>query len=186
NGSPTLTISHINLSNVSDEYDLISLLNEINSDILSFQELTPDWSFIIKKVLSYNYPYSTTLVRIDPYGKGVYSKFPILEIDTIVYDEIQDLSLTVNNGGSTFQILSTYLIPALDQTSKSSCRFQVNSLIDQLQNNPNHRIVLGEYNMVYWASEIRRLRSQTGLLNSRRDIMPASLKVPYDHIFYTP
>jgi endonuclease/exonuclease/phosphatase (EEP) superfamily protein YafD len=46
-------------------------------------------------------------------------------------------------------------------------------------------IVLGEFNTVYWSDEIRAFREATNLNNSRKDVIPANLKIPYDQIFYS-
>ena len=45
---------------------------------------------------------------------------------------------------------------------------------------------MGEFNQVYWSHDIILFRTKTNLLNSRRTVNPATFKMPYDHIFYTP
>ena len=49
---------------------------------------------------------------------------------------------------------------------------------------PQKTIVLGEFNMVYWSDEIRQFRETTHLRNSRKDVIPASFRAPFDHVFY--
>ena len=56
---------------------------------------------------------------------------------------------------------------------------------DHISKNEGSKVVLGDFNMVYWSSRIRDFRNTTGLMNSRRDISQSVLSIPYDHIFYS-
>lgn len=183
-GSTKLSITHINLGNAEDVYDLIGVLNRNNADVISFQELTPDWSTQLTSVIEKTHPYKFEEIRIDPYGKAIFSKYPIRGVDTISYGNHRDYSLKVQVGSELFQLVTTYLVPALNSSAIVKAQNQLNQ-ISKYVNNNNTCLIFGEFNMVYWDEEIITFRNNNELLNSRKDIQPTSLKVPFDHIFYS-
>lgn len=179
-----LHVAHINLANVQDPFALIPLLIKLDCDIISIVELTPDWENILLSSLATDYPYHTEMVRIDPYGKAVFSKYPISRIDTIASDEARDLAVKIEVGEEDFMIYNTYIIPPLDQSSIIKAKNQLDLLTAAIQGVPRS-IVLGEYNMVYWSSLLKNFKSNAFLQSSRRDIIPSSLDVPRDHVFHS-
>jgi len=181
-----LKVAHVNLSNVDDRLDeLVGIMEEENVDVISFQELTPDWTQLLRDELSMAFPHRTENVRIDPYGIALYSKYPMKHQDTILADGIPSVCLEIENGGEVFHVISSYLTPALDSKSIEKATSQLSRIKKEIQEKGDRVIALGEYNMVYWAQEIREFRSDTKLKNSRRDISQGNLRVPYDHIFFT-
>jgi len=186
NEEAKLKVAHINLSNVDDELDnLTKIIADEEIDLLSFQELTPDWEPAIQQAVAAVYPYKYSFVRIDPYGMAVYSRFPFEKSDTIQCKGIPSMCLEVKKNGTLFHIVSTYLAPAFDKTGLETASAQLKRISKRVENNKDHLIALGEYNMVYWTQEIRDFRSTNKLENSRRDIAQGNLRVPYDHIFYS-
>lgn len=185
NYTSKLNISHINLGNISDQESMIRLLMESDIEVISFQELTPEWVGYIDEALNKNYPHTYKAVRIDPFGKAIYSKFPIKILDTLNTTFAFDLLFEVSKNDQKFNIISTYLTPSLNNSSNNLARIQMKNISNVINEKLKNSIVLGEFNMVYWAQEIRNFREASKLNNSRKDVIPASLKVPYDHIFYS-
>ena len=183
--NPKIEIININLGNAEDGLGLIDVISNHQADIWSFQELTPDWADIISKALETRFPYKFVQVRIDPYGKAIYSKFPIKAIDTIKFENHYDVGADILVEDKPFHIVSSYLIPALNKTSLSKARRQLSLLSDNVASHQERCLVFGEFNMVYWDEEIIRFRTENSLNNSRKDIMPTTLRVPFDHIFYS-
>lgn len=186
NTEAKLNVAHINLSNISQDVAELEyvLLSEM-VDIVSFQELTPDWNAVIIETLNENYPYNSSQVRIDPYGMAIYSKHPFIVSDTFECHQKPNLKIKVLKDKKEFQIISSYLTPALDQNSIKKAADQLKSIAKQVKSATCPNIVLGEYNMVYWTPEIREFRTETNLTNSRRGLSDSNLRVPYDHIFFS-
>jgi len=186
NEEAKLKVAHVNLSNVDDELDnLTKIIADEEIDLLSFQELTPDWEPAINQAIAAVYPHKYSFVRIDPYGMAVYSKYPFEKSDTIQCKGIPSMCLEVKKNGTLFHIVSTYLAPAFDKTGIETASAQLKRISKKVAEDNDHLIALGEYNMVYWTPEIRDFRSSNNLENSRRDIAQGNLRVPYDHIFYS-
>lgn len=182
----SLEVAHINLANLDDSTNQITeLLRDQNIELVSFQELTPDWAPLLDDVLKSAFPYSVQEVRIDPFGIAVYSKYPFVVSDTFMYEDKPAVQTVVEKDGRQFEIISSYLIPAFDQQSQLQAAGQLSKIAEHVTQSDLPLISLGEFNMVYWAHEIRTFRARTGLINSRRDISQSNLRLPYDHIFFS-
>ena len=185
NNNPKIKLSHYNLSNLDNPYELVAAIEKENADVISFQELTPDWHAILEIALKNNYEYYTDIVRIDPYGKGFYSKYPIVKVDTINKSTFQDLRIQCSHQGNEYVFYSTYVIPALDKRSRALAKEQLTQISEKVKREIRPSLVFGDFNLVYWSEEVSHFRNNSLLNNSRKEVVPASFKLPYDHIFYS-
>jgi len=186
NTEAKLNVAHINLSNLTFEIsDLKDMLNEEKVDLVSFQELTPDWNIVLNELLKSEFPFSKSEVRIDPYGMALFSKIPFKNIESFKCKDKPNLKITVEKEGEKFQVICSYLTPALDQKSIETASTQLTKIAEEIKKSEYPLIALGEFNMVYWTNEIREFRSDTKLTNSRRGLSDGNLRVPYDHIFFS-
>lgn len=179
-----VAVAHINLSNITDEPNMIKTLAYSNVEVVSFQEYTPEW-VTLKEQLKTWFPYSLELLRIDPYGKAIFSKYPIFLHDTLNKNIASDVSFEIVKNNHAFNFISTYLIPSLNSKTLEAAKSQLKIINEELGYTPKSTIILGEFNMVYWSSELRHFKERSNLQNSRKEIIPVSFKVPYDHMFYT-
>ncbi len=186
NTKAKLNIAHINLSNITFEFkELRTLLNEEKIDLVSFQELTPFWNEVLHNLLQVDFPFSKSEVRIDPYGMALFSRVPFKNSGSFKCMDKPNLKLTIEIDGKEFQVISSYLTPALDQKSIEAASTQLTRIAEEIKKSEHPLIALGEFNMVYWTNEIREFRSDTKLTNSRRGLSDGNLRVPYDHIFFS-
>jgi endonuclease/exonuclease/phosphatase (EEP) superfamily protein YafD len=179
-----ISLAHINLSNIASKEKMIDALASSNIDVVSFQEYTPEWIELKDKIKTW-FPYSKEALRIDPYGKIIFSKYPIHTFDTINRQVASDIKFEIVKNNHTFNIISTYLVPSINANSLAKAKKQLEQLNYEITKTPNSTIVLGEFNMVYWSNELKDFKEKSKLQNSRRDVIPVSLKVPYDHIYYS-
>lgn len=183
----SLSLAHINVSSVTEVHDsLHAILKTLNADVISFQEVTPDWEQIILKELSENYPYKKSYSRIDPFGKCIISKFPISFIDTFNINNKPNVMIAfqISDDEEIF-LLSTHLLPPLDKETTEHNRAHLSILSSVLAEIRVPFIVAGDFNLVYWANEIRSFRNNAKLSNSRRAASKGGMQISYDHIFYS-
>jgi endonuclease/exonuclease/phosphatase (EEP) superfamily protein YafD len=185
NEQTTLHIAHINLSFAGKPEDLVKILEDHSIDVISFQEFTPEWSYILPDLLSDSFPFALQYPRVDLYGKAIFSRYQIFDESIIFLNGSPNLDFSLNKNGFKFNIYSVYLTPALDKISRIKSAQELESLENILRKVTENKIVIGELNQVYWSGEIMKFRRTSGLLNSRRDIMPYKNKIPYDHIFHS-
>lgn len=186
NGRNKLTVVHINLSLITDVETVRNIISDESIQVISFQEYTPDWASIIPEITKAKFPYIYQDVRIDLYGKAIFSKNIIRKSEVINYTDIPNIETQIESGDDVFTILSSYMTPALDNMSKTQAKSQFRFLEEYSLKNKDGKIIMGEFNQVYWSHDILSFRNKTGLLNSRRNVFPTTMKMPYDHIFYSP
>jgi len=186
NNLPAVDIAHFNLSNIQESRDsLYKLLNRLDADVISFQEYTPDWDHYFESHKLFKYDYFSKEVRIDPYGMCIFSKYPIKNASLYYHNEIPNYKSKLQLGDLDISMFTSYLLPPFSPTGKVETRAHLQRIVNKVKESVIPSIVLGDFNMVYWENDISDFRAQAGLSNSRRDIDVTSLKIPYDHIFYS-
>ena len=183
-----ISIAHFNTSSASDGYaSLVQSALESEADIISFQEVTPDWDIYLKQNLSETYPFFASNVRIDPYGMAFFSKIPIENYDTFHYQDIPHQMANISiSENKQVNIISAHVLPPVGQVMNERAKMHLNTIAEIIQGKPDPSIVLGDFNLVYWSNEIRDFRNKADLANSRRDIASNLFKIPpYDHIFFS-
>jgi endonuclease/exonuclease/phosphatase (EEP) superfamily protein YafD len=69
---PKFSIAHFNLSESSNDYnEVISAIKQTNADIISLQEVTPDWNPVLKDSFSKIYPYSCQVGGFDLHSSKI-------------------------------------------------------------------------------------------------------------------
>ncbi|MDF1698663.1 MAG: hypothetical protein P1U56_22615 [Saprospiraceae bacterium] len=186
NEESKLNVAHINLGNFTYDFESIEeLLLDEKIDVVSLQEYTPYWDDLFGEHFKLLFPYSKSELRIDIYGLAIYSRLPFIASETFMCDGVPNMNVTVKKENATFQVISSYLTPALDNQSLTVAAKQLGMIAEKVNDSTEPLIALGEYNMVYWTKEIRSFRAKTNLQNSRRDLVEGNFRVPYDHIFFS-
>ena len=185
NTEAKLSVAHFNVSNIQDLDHLISTVDELDVDLLSFQELTPDWNYILQEKLKVQYPYNMSIVRIDPYGMAMYSKKNFATMDTFMFDNKPNLQAELLIDDKAISVFGSYIVPEITKTSTLQTREHLDMISYKIRDEKSPVIALGDYNMVYWANAISRFRAKAQVIHSRRDVSEDGLKPPYDHIFFT-
>lgn len=185
NDEPQLSVAHFNVSNVQDIRHMIKTIRDINVDLLSFQELTPDWNKILQDSIQDMYPYNISLVRIDPFGMAMYSKDAFESIDTFLYDNKPNLEAELLVDQQPIYVIGSYIVPNNGKNEDVETLEHLDLIEYRVRNKDTAVVALGDYNMVYWANPISRFRANAQMMHSRRDVTEGKLKPPYDHIFYS-
>lgn len=186
NNSPILSMAHINLSYIDKGYEeLLKIIDELDPEIISFQEMTPDWNYILKENLSRQYISKYSLVRMDTYGMAIYSKKMFTNVDTFMYQNIPNIKSEINLDGETLFLFSSYLLPPLNKSSTENMQNHLALISEKVIEISDPVFAIGDYNLVPWSPEIRDFRVKTNLGLSRRNIDVSRFQKPYDHIMYS-
>jgi hypothetical protein len=177
--------AHLNLSLITDAEDVVKVIKDPEIEFISFQEYTPDWGNIIPSLAGTEFPFSYQDIRMDIYGKALYSKNRIVDSSLIFTNKTSQAILGIEKNGEKFTVVTTYITPALDKRSKEVSRQELIALGDSIMKLNTNLLVLGEFNQVYWSSPIIDFRKKTSLQISRRSVNPSNFRMPYDHIFYS-
>ena len=186
NNSPILSLAHINLSYIDEGYEaVLKIIDKLDPEIISFQEMTPDWNYILKENLSKKYISKYSLVRMDTYGMAIYSKRMFTKVDTFMYQNIPNIKSELTLGDQPFIICSSYLLPPLNKSSTENMENHLALISKKINEIDAPVFAIGDYNLVPWSKEVRDFRVKTKLGLSRRTIEISKLQNPYDHIMYS-
>lgn len=196
NTRPQVSVAHIDLS-LSDDYtETMHTIWSTDVDVISFQEYTPDWHNYLQRELAPRYPYHNTMTRIDPFGMALYSKYPLSDVDTLVFQEMDDIpalysSLWVDDD-TEIHFITTHTVPAINHLAYERIREHFTLIGKYIEDLSGPVITLGDFSLPSWSSEIKDFKLITNLHDSRRDIVPAgfrkavfAFRIPIEHIFYS-
>ena len=192
-GKEAVKVAHFNVS-ASDDYQfMIDEIKECDADLISFQEVTPDWDIVLKESLSEIYPHSKTVVRFDPFGMAVYSKYPMNNLDTFICEGVPNIVGTVDfgNPGKEVCFITSHALPPFYTSDYKKLRTHLRRIATYSNEASCPVLTMGDYNAVPWSYEIQDFRSVSNLNDSRRGFFPNSngsfsiFQLPSDHIFYS-
>ncbi|MBK6782512.1 MAG: endonuclease/exonuclease/phosphatase family protein [Saprospiraceae bacterium] len=184
NNQPTLGLTHINLSSVTSGNVLERMAKDKSNDVISFQEVTPDWDDILKEIFLDSFPFYFMEEKLDYQGKAFFSKHRFIVQPDIPLNNNFAKFIILEKGKEKYHLISTYLTPPLNEKDKSVNEKELMDLTGKMIEIPNAAFVFGELNRVYWAKPIIQFRKKSLLMNSRRNVQ-LSFKTSYNHIFYT-
>lgn len=183
---PAINIVHTSTSTLAQDWEESFLaIDRLNTDVITFLEVTPAWQTVIDDYFKDEYTYRTSLVRIDDLGAAVYSMFPISSVDTIIHVNNPSLSLALSlPRDRTVHMILSNTNPPLFRQSFIELRDQLEVLgqeANKLEKQP--LLVVGNYNLDQFSDELQDFRAQAKLRDSRKTMTP-SLSPPTNHIFY--
>lgn len=167
----------------------VFLFQQLNPDIICIEELTPDWvDFGLKNKTKY--PYQTTLLRVDPLGKGIYSKLPFIHVDTLNYQNKPILLCTIQNENKDSVCIGVCNTPPpLTLRDFQRLTIYLDSFAIYLQKRPKLQLIATNLNIVPWSSEFRRFKTNSNLFSSRRDnnegINSSFFSIPNNEILFS-
>ena len=190
----TLNVAHFNVSSsMNDFQETIKEILAIDADVISLQEVTPDWDYELKSSLQKKYPYSKTVVRLDPFGLAIYSRLPLISTDTFMYEDIPNIvgTVQVNDKQQEVCFIASHTLPVFYTNDYERQRNHLMAIAKYSSSTNCPVITIGDYNAVPWSYEIQDFKAAANLNDSRRGFMPASdgafslFQIPSDHIFYS-
>lgn len=192
---PIIKIAQFNITASNSHYDsTIMAIKNTNVDIVSVQEVSPDWGKILKDSLKEVYPYTCEIEGLDVYSMKLFSKFPFASCDTFYCDMIPNLAVGFKNpyAKGNLYVISSYIAPPVYATAYKELQKQLDTLAAYTERLSSPVITLGDYNIHASSYEIQQFRRDAKLNDSRRGFRPdrndgyiSLLEVPTDHIFYT-
>ncbi|MEO1517590.1 MAG: endonuclease/exonuclease/phosphatase family protein [Bacteroidota bacterium] len=182
--SQVIKFSHLNISNSGEDYPTtIETILSADADIISIQEVTPDWARALQEPLKALYPHSKTLTRLDPYGVAVFSKHPFRSIDTFHFEEIPNIVGSIRPPGfdKDIHFISAHTVPPLYSTAFERMKAHLDKIIYHVQMTNGPMITMGDFNAPPWWAEIQNLKDAAYLQDSRR-----SSQSSFDNLFQNP
>jgi endonuclease/exonuclease/phosphatase (EEP) superfamily protein YafD len=196
NENPHISVAHIDLSLSEDFDETMHTILQADVDLISFQEYTPIWDDYLSNELTVRYPHRITMKRIDPYGKAIFSKYPLSKCDTmnfVGFEGIPSLYTAVMiNDNTQINVISTQTLPPVSEQAYERIRGYFQEVGNYMGELDGPVITLGDFSLPGWSNEIKEFKEIANLSDSRRDVMMRSsgnpiflFNIPIDHIFYS-
>jgi endonuclease/exonuclease/phosphatase (EEP) superfamily protein YafD len=192
---PIVNIAHFNLSaGTGSPEATISAIKRANVDILSLQEVTPEWEQLLSDSIACDYPYSCRVATLDFHSSRLYSKYRYDSCDTFFAQGVPNLVIGFQNmyNDGKLYVISSYVEPPLFEQAYLKMKSQLDTIAFHVNKFKSPVIVLGDFNIHAFSYEIQQFRKEAILQDSRRGFRPmrddgriALLEVPIDHIFYS-
>jgi endonuclease/exonuclease/phosphatase (EEP) superfamily protein YafD len=180
-----LRIVHFNTSATDGDIEkTIKAVLHNKPDIISIQEVTPEWDEELRALLAPRYPYFRSFRQIDYSGLALYSRYPFARIDTFQIDHVPNIisSIRIDSLHPDVFLAATHTPPPT--SGYAIIRKHLDRIAQQISPINEPMLTFGDYNVVPWSSEIQAFRSKTGLSDGRRYIAPNS-PTPIDFIFFS-
>ncbi len=152
--------------------DLTSLLLESGADLLSLQEVTPDWDAFFQENLVDSFPYSRSVPSIGINGMVIFSKMPLTDLETFYYKDIPNITgniLPDCDPSKRIRFVTTYTNPTFKtEAFYKDLKEHLTTIIEKVEPYSDAMLAMGTYNTVAWSSEMKYFTDRLGLQNSRR------------------
>ncbi len=194
---PVVEVAHFDLSVMTgDATTVVQRIIDTEADLISLQEMNPDWEDVLTEALVDVYPYSKSVSRLDPFGVAIFSRLPITEVDTFMCDDAPNLFGKVKvmdeNGTGEQEIgfITTSLgaAPLFYPREFQRLRRQLLKIAVYAKQMNLPVLTMGYYNEVSWANELKDFRTAAELHDSRRAYVANNFSLTHlskDHIFHS-
>jgi endonuclease/exonuclease/phosphatase (EEP) superfamily protein YafD len=190
------------LANVLSSNQLYTaLLNEIKrkkADIIVVLELTPQWAKKLKAI-DENYPHQKLIPRTDNFGIGLYSKYPLENINTVDFasNDIPSITASILINKKQLNIIATHPFPPMNSPRAEQQKMHLENLVNFTKSKKGISVLIaGDLNSTPWSPRYKRFMSDAGLKNTRQGkgvypTWPAGgtagdlLRIPLDHVLVT-
>jgi len=181
---PKISVANFNLSTFNREHiNLDSLFNEVDADLISFQEYTPDWDkFFLEKLLA-KYPFAHRRVKANPFGMAIYSKKSFKHTSNFDYKGLPNINILIQNEMEDINVICSY-IPTVYPGPDMNNTEHLNVLTQEINKLKKPVITMGDFHMVYWSQELNEFMAKASMENSRRSSTLLRTRI-YDHIFFS-
>ena len=193
-----LFTSNVLQKNESNER-LISIIKELDADVMVFTEANDRWKNVIVKNLSSEYKYRVEMPLENTYGILMYSKLELInpEVKFIITDTIPSVHSKIRlRSGDIAQIYAIHPTPPMPQENPlSTDRDAELMLTSKLARESEHPvIVIGDFNDIPWSSTSKLFQQTSELLDVRVgrgfystfNAKKILLRWPLDHIYVSP
>ncbi|MBK8340444.1 MAG: endonuclease/exonuclease/phosphatase family protein [Flavobacteriales bacterium] len=164
----------------------------IDADVLSVQEVGPEWAIALSEGLRVRYPYAHIEPRTNCYGIALFSKVPFTQVRTIAVQGTPFIEALVEVNGQPVRLLAVHAASPTNYGYFRKRNEQLRILGEYLARQDKATVVVGDLNTVPWDSAFQRFCARTGLRATTATLQrtwpsvgPFAL-IPLDHLLISP
>ncbi len=193
-GKEELSILQFNVLATNTSYEsTVSRILQLNTDLLSFQEVSTEWAEVLATTLKDLYPYHKIASNGNHHqGIAIFSKYQLNELEVHDWDGTLNITgkVELNNESINFVSLHTR-----SPTTKQRWRHRnshLETVQDHISESEGEFLVLGDFNTVPWDNRLLTFKSNTKLRDSRKRLTPTYptwnpfvAQIPIDYILHS-
>ena len=180
--------ANVNLEN-RDAAPLVRWLAESKPDALVLQEVSPEYARELGAL--HDYPFRHLVLRNDPFGIAVLSRFPIVQVQTVEDDEgIEHIDALIDWNGKKIRLTAWHPMPPISQYDHTKRNLQLLALAKEAKASGQPAIVAGDLNATPWSIAFSNLdqaglRRASGLTPTWPAVGRGWIGIPIDHVLVT-
>lgn len=174
-----------------DHAEVITAALAMDADVISFQEVSPEWAVVLQQELSARYPFHRLVPRSNCYGIALFSRLPFLRIDVLPLARRSMLCAEVATSVGPVRLLSVHATSPGSLAHFRERNRQLDELAPMVKESLMPVVLFGDLNTVSWDHALIRLCERTGLREqkgSSQATWPSfgdMALIPLDHILVT-
>ncbi len=183
-----LRIAHMNVWQPNeDRARAIATVVATDSDLISVQEVSPEWAVALRSALAEDHPYHHIVPNTNCYGIALFSKRPFISVRTITIAGAPFIEAMVDVDGEAVRVFAVHATSPGSYAHFRRRNAQLTALAERIRSEPIPTLVIGDLNTVHWDGAYERFCARSGLrpINSPFTITWPSLGpfalIPLDH-----
>jgi len=184
-----LRVMHMNVlqTNICFE-QVIGQALQGDADLVSVQEVSPEWAFELEAGLRSEYPYVHVEPRTNCYGIALFSKRPFKQVGTVTVMGAPFIEALFEEEGTPVRVLIVHTTSPISYAHFQRRNAQFEQLAEYLNRGDTATVLIGDLNTVPWDHAFQRFCASTELRPISKEIQrtwpslgPFSL-IPLDHL----
>ncbi|HQV75684.1 MAG TPA: endonuclease/exonuclease/phosphatase family protein [Flavobacteriales bacterium] len=184
-----IRVMHMNVLQPNIRFEqVIGQALQGDADIVSVQEVSPEWAFQLGAGLRSAYPYMHVEPRTNCYGIALFSKRPFKQVGTVTVMGAPFIEAIFEEDGTPFRVLVVHTTSPISYAHFQRRNAQFEHLAEYLSRSDTATVLIGDLNTVPWDHAFQRFCASTELRPISKRIQltwpslgPFSL-IPLDHL----
>lgn len=191
-GAP-LRILHMNVLQPNEQHaDAVARALGSDADLISVQEVGPEWAADLAAGLRERYPYQHIEPRTNCYGIALFSRIPFQEVHTVVVAGSPFIEAVVRAGEQPVRVLAVHASSPISYGHFRRRNAQLELLAGHVAATDTPTVLIGDLNTVHWDRAYGRFCARSGLAptggtdqRTWPSVGPLAL-IPLDHLLVSP
>lgn len=161
---PVLRIAHMNVLQPNMEHAAaVERALESDADVISVQEVGPEWAGDLAAGLLAKYPYQFIEPRTNCYGIALFSRIPFIAVRTITLQGSPFIEAQLAVEGRPVRLLAVHTSSPISYGHFQRRNAQLHALARNVAVTDTPTVVVGDLNTVHWDQAYTRFCAVSGL-----------------------
>lgn len=191
-GSDLVRVAQMNVFQPNDDHaEVLAAAIATQADVISFQEVSPEWARVLLDGLSTRYPYHQLVPGNNCYGIALFSRLPFQRVEVLPLLRRPMLCAEVATPAGPVRLLSVHATSPGSFAHFQERNAQLRALARLVNERPMPLVLFGDLNTVSWDRALVELCRKTGLrehpgnTNATWPSLAGFALIPLDHILVT-